>query len=220
MSQELWLSEQQLPQLQQLGVQHVARSGMEEEISSGILKGRPFGGVAISWSPQLNHLISPLSDFRHKRVVGVEVDGGNTKYLFLSVYMPFYDTSNRDKCMIETIDTISMIETILEQHPSHLVCIGGDFNTELKGISAFDPFWTELMTKYSFTCCDHFQSPTAFTYHHESLQHKKFNDHFLVSKELLANRTASDHDILDDGDNLSDHLPIVMKISIPLQGKS
>ena len=217
MSQEHWLSEQQLPLLEQLGVQYVARSGMEEEISSGILRGRPFGGVGIAWSPQLNHLITPLSNSRHKRVVGIELEGGDSKYLFLSIYMPFYDSSNREKCMSETVETIAMIETILDEHPTHLVCIGGDFNTELKGNSPFDPMWSELMLKYSFACCDRFQSPAAFTYHHETLGHKKFNDHFIVSKSVLEGNIAIDHNILDDGDNLSDHLPITMTISIPLR---
>ena len=73
MGQELWLSEKQLPMLQQLGSQFVARSGMEDAASGGIMLGRPFGGVSITWSPDLNHLISPISNFRHKRIVGVEL---------------------------------------------------------------------------------------------------------------------------------------------------
>ena len=36
MGQELWLSEQQLPQLQQLGSQFVASLGMEDAISDRI----------------------------------------------------------------------------------------------------------------------------------------------------------------------------------------
>ena len=61
--QELWLSEKQIPTLHQLGTQFVARSGMEDAVSSGILVGRPFGGVSIAWSPHLENLISPLSNF-------------------------------------------------------------------------------------------------------------------------------------------------------------
>ena len=53
-------SEKQIPTLQQLGTQYIARSGMEQAVSSGILVGRPFGGVSIAWSPSLNHLIMPL----------------------------------------------------------------------------------------------------------------------------------------------------------------
>ena len=124
MGQELWLTERQLSSLSKLGTQFTARSAMEDAISSGILRGRPFGGVSISWSPKLNPLVRPLTNFRHKRVVGVEIDTEHNKTLFISIYMPFFDASKRDKCD----DTIPMLETILDLHPLHSFIIGGDFN--------------------------------------------------------------------------------------------
>ena len=45
----IWLSEKQLPTLHQLGTKFTAISGMEDAVSSGILAGRPLGGVSISW---------------------------------------------------------------------------------------------------------------------------------------------------------------------------
>ena len=45
-AQELWLQESQLTQLNELGVNFTAASGMEKSVSSGILRGRPYGGVA------------------------------------------------------------------------------------------------------------------------------------------------------------------------------
>ena len=70
MGQELWLTEKQLSTMSNLGAQFTARSAMEDAISSGILRGRPFGGVSIAWSPNLNSFIRPLTNFRHKQVVG------------------------------------------------------------------------------------------------------------------------------------------------------
>ena len=86
MAQEHWLSEKQLPMLQQLGINFVARSGMEDAVSSGILTGRPYGGVSISWSRDLDHAITPISNFRHKRIVGVEMKTSENSILFLCVY--------------------------------------------------------------------------------------------------------------------------------------
>ena len=86
MGQELWLSEKQLPLLQQLGTQFVARSGMEDAVSGGIHVGRPFGGVSISWSPDLDHVIFPIDNFRHKRVVGIELKSDQDRILLLCVY--------------------------------------------------------------------------------------------------------------------------------------
>ena len=86
-SQELWLQEKQLVQLQQLGTQFTAHSGMEKAVSAGILRGRPFGGVCISWSPDLNHVIKPVSNFRHRRVVAAELSAQNGNFLLMSVYI-------------------------------------------------------------------------------------------------------------------------------------
>ena len=58
--------------MNQLGTQYVARSGMEDAMSSGILQGRPFGGVSIAWTPSLDHLMQPISNFRHKRGIPQE----------------------------------------------------------------------------------------------------------------------------------------------------
>ena len=103
MAQELWLTEQQLPLLHQLEMQFVARSGMEESVSSGVFRGRPHGGVSIAWSNDLNHVIKPLSNYRHKRAVAIELQTLDTNIIFISVYMPFFDSNNRTSCLAETL---------------------------------------------------------------------------------------------------------------------
>ena len=216
MGQELWLAEKQLPLLQQLGTQFVARSGMEDAVSGGIHVGRPFGGVSISWSPDLDHVIFPIDNFRHKRVVGIELKSEKDKILLLCVYMPFYNTSRRAECLAETVDTIAMIETIVEQNPQHKVIIGGDFNTELKGISPFDRHWQSLMNKNQLSSCDICFPPDSITYHHESLDQKKWNDHFLVSSSMIGTN-LSNYAVLQDGDNISDHFPILMSLAANVQ---
>ena len=72
MAQELWLPESRLSLLHELGVNYVAKSGMEDSISGGIMRGCQYGGVSIAWTPDLNHVIKPLINYRHKRIVSVE----------------------------------------------------------------------------------------------------------------------------------------------------
>ena len=187
---------------------------MEDAVSSGILVGRPFGGVSIAWSPHLNHLISPLSNFRHKRVVGVELSAGDKSFLLLNVYMPFFNSSRRAECMTETVDAITMLESMIEAHPHHEIIIGGDLNCELKGNSPFDPLWANLKSKFGLESCDNFLPASSFTYCHNSLDQRKLNDHFMVSKSLIENNILKNHRILEDGDNPSDHLPIVTTLSL------
>ena len=214
--QEHWLSESQLHHFHQLDAQFVARSGMEDAVSSGIYRGRPFGGVSICWSPDLSHLITPITNYKHKRVVAVEFRTANNNFLLISIYMPFYNSSRREQCMAETIDAISMIDLLIDDHPQHQVVIGGDLNTELKGDSPFDALWIEHMTKNRFAYCDQYVSSLTYTYRHDSLNQTKFNDHFIVSQDLLDDNVTHNHVILDEGSNTSDHLPLLMKISLQL----
>ena len=217
MGQELWLSEKQLSSLHQLDTQFVARSGMEDSISQGIYRGRPHGGVSISWSSMLNHLISPLTHFRHKRVVGIELKTKEQPFLVICVYMPFFNASQRAECVSETIDAISMMETMIAEYPNHSVIIGGDLNTEMKGDSPLDPYWDSFLEKFQLTSCDSLFPADSFTYHHESLNQKKWNDHFIASKSIFENNVLTDPQILSHGDNPSDHLPITMSLSAELQ---
>ena len=109
MAQETWLTEKRLSDLSQLGVQFTACSGMEESVSGGLYNGRPHGGVCIAWSPDLNHVIRPLANYRHKRIVCVEMAAEPHPVLFASIYMPFFDSSKRLECMAVATDTIAML---------------------------------------------------------------------------------------------------------------
>ena len=190
---------------------------MEEAVSAGVLCGRPFGGVCIAWSQDLNHLISPLTNYKHKRVVAVELRSAEERILLISVYMPFLDSRNRDACILETIDTISMLDVIIHDHPQHLVIIGGDINSELIDESPFDPFWRDFSSKNRLAYCSQFLPASSFTFHQETLGHKKLLDHFIVSQQLISDDRVCDHKILEDGDNTSDHRPITMSLKVHIQ---
>ena len=51
---------------------------------------------------------------------------------------------------------------------------------------------------------------------HESLDQKKWNDHFLVSLAMIGT-VLDNHVILQDGDNISDHFPILMSLNANMQ---
>ena len=218
--QELWLPEKRLSDMTQLGVNFVARSGMEDAFSSGIYNGRPHGGVSIAWSPEMDHLIRPLVNYRHKRIVCAQMTAEPNPLLFICIYMPFFDTSKRQECLAETIETLSMLEEILSDHPNHRLVLGGDFNTEFSGNSEFDSLWRNFNKKHNLVCCDQFvnnnnnynNNNKNYTYFHESLNHMKWNDHFIISTSLVSSSDC--HEIVDIGDNPSDHLPIKMRLKI------
>ena len=212
--QELWLQEKQLSLLTELGVQYVARSGMEAAVSGGIMSGRPHGGVSIAWTQDLNHVITPLVNYRHKRLVCVELSAEPKPIILICLYMPFYDSANRTECLSETINTIAMVEEIMSDHPLHNFVLGGDFNTEFLGNSPFDELWRDCITKSNLICCDNMtngDTDDKYTYIHDTLGQTKWNDHFFISPSLVD--ASSAHLILDDGANVSDHLPVMMILS-------
>ena len=65
--------------------------------------------------------------------------------------------------------------------------------------------------------CDHLFSPSTITYRHVSLDQNKWNDHFLVSESIMQRGLMSDHKVIEDGGNVSDHLPISMSLSVNKQ---
>ena len=101
MAQELCLPENRLSDMTQLGVQFVACSGMEDAVTRGIYCGRPHGGVSIAWSPEMDHAIKPLVNYRHKRIICIEMIAEPNPLTFASIYMPFYDSAKRQECMAE-----------------------------------------------------------------------------------------------------------------------
>ena len=153
-SQEIWLPENRLSELCDLGVQFVAHSGMENAVTNSIMRGRPYGGLCLAWSPDLDHVIRPLVNYRHERIVCVESAANPHPLLFVSVYMPYFNSAKRQECIAETIETISMLEEIISDHPFHQLIIRGDFNTEMKGYSPFDSLWADFTAKHYMTCCE------------------------------------------------------------------
>ena len=191
---------------------------MEDAVSTGVYRGRPFGGVAICWSSDLNHMISPIANFKHKRVVAAEMKLSNCNVLFICVYMPFFNAGKRDQCMVEAMDAISLIDLLVDEYPDHQVIIGGDLNTELKGESPFDSLWLELIEKNGFTFCDQITSGPQYTYRHDTLNQTKFNDHFILSNDFSSQ--TSNLRVLDEGDNNSDHLPLMMNVATAMEKTS
>jgi exonuclease III len=219
MGQELWLNEKQLSSLGSENVSFLARSGMEQSCSSGIYRGRPHGGVTLAWNKNLGAVIKPLSNHKHERVVAAEIESGDDKILLVCVYLPFLDSRNRTESIQKYVDCITMVENIIDDFPGNSVIVVGDFNTELKGGSPYDNLLVEFMNNYNLICCDHLTeamtaSSYSYTYAHESHNQFKWNDHFLFGDTLTPR--IKNMKILEDGDNTSDHLPVMFDLEIDI----
>ena len=92
--------------------------------------------------------------------------------------------------------------------------ITGDFNFQCKpGDKGYDVFST-FSNDLGLIACDNLDlKKIGYTYFHETLDQKSFIDHFFVQKELMS--LIKSFTILESGANLSDHLPIIVKLAIP-----
>ena len=64
-------------------------------------------------------------------------------------------------------------------------------------------------------CSDFFLS-SGYTYRQDKLGQRKFLDHFVVSRTILNDGLINNCQIIDEGENLSDHLPIMMTLSVSI----
>ena len=96
---------------------------------SGILKGRPFGGVSIMWRKSLDSMITVLDcGDKCKWMCGICVGDDDRRCFILSVYLPYQNVDNVD----DFICCLSDIEVLVDSCTSTSVFIMGDYNCDLK----------------------------------------------------------------------------------------
>ena len=177
--------------------------------NSEILNGRPYGGCAIFWRADSAALVETVVS-GSKRICAIRMCSSNWRMLFLNVYMPYEDGSQRTD---EFISQLSIIEYIINQNLDCHVVLGGDFNVD------FSRSWTHTALLNDF-CENAGLEPTIrsncctvdYTY---NFNMDRFNvlDHLILSGTLFDDALVS-VDVIHDGDNLSDHDPIIIKLNL------
>ena len=144
-------------------------SGMEEKISSGILKGRPFGGAAILVHGSL--LAATTSLLVTERVNAVRIGD----IVFLNVYCPSKALSNRP--IISSL--LDEIGCVLNMHQACEVVLGGDFNVDLREASPHSNIFVDFFKKFNlYLAYDTKKTTGAYTFFREALGHYTMIDFF------------------------------------------
>ncbi|CAH2101953.1 unnamed protein product [Euphydryas editha] len=123
--QETWLWPHELPYLGSLDDNFAYTDKSSMDTTVGVIKGRPFGGVALLWRKgafQSVSLVSCDSD----RLVAIKIVHDNRTLLLFSVYMPF--DNNQSENLIEFSQCLSEISAIIESENVASVIMVGDFN--------------------------------------------------------------------------------------------
>ena len=132
--QETWLTFEELPMLKSVHVDFYGDvvTAMVMDTSSGLLLGRPFGGIAILWRKSIGDCIQ-IHKYNDSRVMAIEYNNGNRKLLAVNVYMPCDDRSTNSANYDEFITYLGMIHAIIHDCDISSVYIIGDWNAGFNG---------------------------------------------------------------------------------------
>ena len=214
--QEHWLTPDGLGRLSHFSDSYTGFgiSAMEDRVSSGVLHGRPYGGVMTLVNNNLVKLIKNVV-CSERYVILVIGD-----LAFVNIYLPCKSGYKVDDFSNLLLDVIDQISDHLNVIGPNGIIVGGDLNTDLRHASlATDIVRTGLISQFNLIECSTVVSPKIeYTYHNIGLGHRTWIDWFLVSHRIGPNIT--DVAISESALNLSDHLPISLVININIPGQS
>ena len=152
--QEIWLLECELHLLHDLSREFTvyARTGMAHSVASGIVKGRPYGGVAVLVRNNLSRYITFCCHDDDGRVICVKLNTVAVKMLFFGCYFPYNDHSN--EYVNKVADVVGFVESICQQYSGYKVCVLGDLNFECNISDAGFCVCADMAGRYKLAFCD------------------------------------------------------------------
>ena len=172
-----------------------------------LLSGRPYGGVGIIFKKNKNILFKPIVT-QSKRICALDCVVNDNKFLLLSIYMPCNTPDKND----EFNEVLSEIKVISNLYPEYQLIIAGDFNCALNSSDLRNNNFLNFLIDLDLVCPTAIEPSHSFTFIN-SLGNKSLIDHFCLDSSVVE--MISDFDIISEGDNLSDHLPVMMEIKLP-----
>ena len=173
------------------------------------------GGVGVLWRKSLGNNIKLCGSDLDGRVVAIGIRNQGNMTLCFGVYFPYDDHSSEYLLRVDSV--IGFINSVCDRFSDCKMMLVGDFNFECvsrcKGFVSFEKF----AARCDLIVCDELDvNKVGYSYFHESLNHRSLIDHVFVPSSLKA--CVSKYCILDEGENNSDHLPIVFVLGCTLSG--
>jgi len=98
------------------------------DVSSGIIKGRPYGGTAVLYGKQLARFISVVNSCE-PRLCAIRVVTCEGPIMIANVYMP--TDSNEYEAYYEYVCMCTMIHSLFSDSDCVYLVVAGDFNCKL-----------------------------------------------------------------------------------------
>ena len=204
--QETWLSKFELHMLNSIHRDFLGLGVSALDSSSGLLTGRPFGGIAILWrkSLQCSVQVKSIND----RMMEIDIETNMGTMCLLNVYLPtdYRDTESHDQFCMSLGQLAYNVDVLLSR--TNLIAIIGDFNANSFGSSFFAEL-TEFCNDNGLVLSDvtHLGS-SSNTYTYVSAAHGTVSwlDHCICSPALHSyiHLISVKYDLC-----LTDHMPLM-----------
>ena len=168
------------------------------DASSGVLVGRPYGGVGFMWKNSLDEC-DTIVHCDYDWMCCIKLSSANKDMYIINVYLPYECMDNHDMYM----DYLSKIAVFTAGINSTCIFIVGDFNADLSKRSPFGSILCDFCHDNSFTIADKEYLPAdTYSYVSSAWGTTSWLDHIVctadamscVSKmEILYNCIHSDH---------------------------
>lgn len=198
--QETWLLPHDLGSINSIHEEFLGTANSAVDTSQGLLRGRPYGGLAILWRKDRFPNVSVVQ-CNNTKISALCLHVGLRTILIINVYMPCDDSEIES--FTEYVSCLGYINAIIEENNVQAVFILGDFNAH-----PTTRFGRELL-KF---CADHFLhcadiellgiDSETFTFVSEAHGSQRWLDHCLTTNEawdsivsvnVVQNVSWSDH---------------------------
>ncbi|CAF4843312.1 unnamed protein product [Pieris macdunnoughi] len=210
--QETWLLPSEISYLGSIEADFGYTGTSAMDTSEGMLRGRPYGGVALLWRRSVfnNVIVLPCNN---SRVCAIKIITSDRPIIVVCVYMP---TDSQDNLPVFT-DCLSVVSAIVDEYGIESVYILGDFNAHPYSI-----FYYELLNycyDQRWSCIDvELLGPHSDTYTFVSEAHgsRRWLDHCLVTDAARhsISKVYIMYDVL-----WSDHYPLILHFNIKIISK-
>ncbi len=177
-----------------------------------LMRGRPYGGLAILWKKTLVDIVDYRTIPNTDRVCAIEITCGNNMLLCVNMYMP---VDNQRKRYVDTdmMDTIESTVMFIENSGITSVIIGGDINLDLSHHNARDMYFRDFIDGQNLIYTFHLPvADKGYTYYDMANGCKSCIDHISVHYSLCDSVLSIQR--CEHALNPSKHLPLVMHISV------
>jgi Reverse transcriptase (RNA-dependent DNA polymerase) len=177
-------------------------SAMSSNVETGLLRGRPFGGVSFLVNNKIRNICKTVHCSERYAIVKI------ANYIIVSIYLPCVGTADR---LSVCEDLFADVWAWRVQYPDCECIISGDFNVDLDCCDDVSSMINEFCSMNAMVRCDTlFGKSKCATYSNIALNHHSTIDFMITT----APRQIVEFAVLDPDINYSDHLPLFAEVNI------